>query len=84
MALCQYHEIGEGFCDILLDSQSNWPEWPPVLTNSSTGNFVYPSGDYYDSDRLIGVPANTALDLSCPWTRFLENDFDQFITAEWV
>ncbi len=73
-------------CDILLDSQSNWPVWPPVVTDGETGEFVYPTGNYYDSDRAIRIPAGSALDLGCPWTGFADAALEEtyFVTAECV
>jgi len=50
-------------CHVNPDSNSQWPEWPPILTNQ-VGDLILPEGG--DNNRYLNIAKDQVVILSCP------------------
>lgn len=73
---------GAAACEIRLDLSSDWPHYPPIISDPVYG-FILPEGTYYADDRVINVADGDTINLSCVGEAFEEADFgdDEFVAA---
>merc|ERR1711971_787794 len=53
--------------DCIVNPDSDFPEWPPILTNE-VGDIVLPTGE--DNNRQVAVAQDQTVILSCPGGEF--------------
>ena len=58
------------YCEVPLDSESDWPEWPAVITDADGDAFVYPEGSYEDGSRQLYLLQGDQVMLTCSETLF--------------